>query len=181
MAISITKRREFIHYIFEFFKTESTDILVSTYDMALTTKYPVDWEAFYKDIITTCDKKVLPMPKFFTDKISQFKKRIESETKINDGCIIRVILKSGRYLDFTVDSSISCSSLDKVKRRFKKELNKIIQYPKETTLINEDVFFNVSIPKKSKMTDEEEKKYISEKENELKQQVKILYISTDNN
>lgn len=188
MAISITKRREFIHYIFEFFRTESTENLVSTYDLALTTKFPVDWEAFYQDIIINAEKRVLPMPKFLADKVSQFKKITTSEARLDEECIIRIVLKNGQYRDYTVSNMVDCSSLDSVKKRFiskdennriKNDIKKIIRYPKETTLIGDKVFFNVKVPKT--ISEEEQEKYIAEREDELKNQVKILYVTPDNN
>lgn len=187
MAISITKRREFIHYIFEFFRIEETESLVSTYDLALTTKYSVDWEAFYEDVIKTVEKRTLPMPKFFSDKVAKFKK-ITIDTRLTNEAIIRVILKSGQYYDFTVNNLVDCSTLKEVKKHFeykdennktKTDIKKIIQYPKETTLIGEKVFFNVFISKKANLTDEEREKRIAEKEKELESQVKILYVAAN--
>ena len=190
MAISITKRREFIHYIFEFFRTESTDILVSTYDLALTTKFPVDWEAFYADVTINADKKTLPMPKFFADKVAQFKKRvITTDTRLANESIVRVILKNNQYYDFTVNNLVDCTTLKDVKKRFeykdenkrtKSNIKKIIRYPRETTLMGDKVFFNVYIPKNSKMTEEEREQKIAEKEKELESQVRVLYIAPDN-
>lgn len=189
MAISITKRREFIHYIFEFFRIEETESLVSTYDIALTTRYSVDWQAFYEDIIKTVEKRTLPMPKYFSDKVAKFKK-ITTDTRLTNEAIIRVILKSGQDYIFTVNNLVDCSTLKEVKKRFeykdenkktKTNIKKIIQYPKETTLIREKVFFNVFIPKNANLTDEEREKKIAEKEAELKSQVKLLYVASDNN
>lgn len=188
MAISITKRREFIHYIFEFFRREETDSLVSTYDIALTTKFPVDWEAFYADVIKTVETKTLPMPKFFSDRVAQFKKIVHTEARLDNESIIRVELKNGQYYDFTVNNYVDCHSLSEIRKRFeykdenkkiKNEIKKITRYPKETTLIGDKVFFNVNIPRKSNMSLEEKEKFIAEKENELKQQVKILYVTNE--
>ncbi len=185
MAISITKRREFIHYIFEFFGREEKDSLVSTYDIALTTKYPVDWGAFYEDIIKTSDKRILPMPKYFADKISMFKK-IDTEIRLSSESIIRVILKNGREYIFTVNNLVDGPSLNKVKKRFaakddttKTKISKIIKYPKETTIIGDKVFYNVNIPKNDNMTDEEREKLIAEREKELEGQTKIIFINSD--
>ena len=189
MAINITKRREFIHYIFEFFRIEETDSLVSTYDIALTTKYSVDWQAFYEDIIKTVEKRTLPMPKFFSDKVAQFKKIVQQEARLNNESIIRVELKNGYCYDFTVNNYVDCRSLSEIRKRFeykdenkkiKSNIKKITQYPKETTLMRNKVFFNVSVPRKSNMTEEEKEKLIAEKENELKNQIKILYVTNEN-
>lgn len=188
MAINITKRREFIHYIFEFFRIEESDNLVSTYDIALTTRYQVDWQAFYEDVIKTAEKRVLPMPKFFSDKINQFKKR-EPAARLEGESLIRVELKNGQYYDFTVNNYGDYKTLNDVKKRFeykdenkqtKTNIKKITRYPKETTLIGKEVFFNVHIPKNANMTDEEREKRIAEKEKELENQVKILFVANDN-
>ena len=187
MAISITKRREFIHYIFEFFKIEETDNLVGSYDMALTTKFPVDWEAFYEDIIKTTEKRVLPMPKFFADRVARFKKTIPME-RLDNESIIRIILKDGKSYDFTVNNYGDYLSLKGIKKRFefkdenkkiKTNIKKIIRYPKETTLIGDKVYFNVKIPKSAKLTDEERENKIAEMEKELESQVKILFVAAD--
>lgn len=188
MAINITKRRDFIHYIFEFFRIEESENLVSTYDIALTTKYPVDWNAFYEDVIKNVEKRVLPMPKFFSDKVAQFKKIVQQEARLNNESIIRVELKNGYCYDFTVNNYVDCRSLSEIRKRFeykdenkktKNQIKKITRYPKETTLMGNEVFFNVSVPRKSNMSDEEKEKFIAEKENELKQQVKILYVTNE--
>lgn len=183
MAISITKRREFIHYIFEFFGIEESDSRVSSYDLALTTKYPVDWEAFYKDIIKTTDKKILPMPKYFADKVKAFKK-LNNGVRLGNGCIIRVSLKDGKYYDFAVDNFCNGTTLNSVKKRYEYKdekgrlntrISTIVSYPKETTLMGDSVFFNVNIRKSADMTQEEYERKVSEKEEELKKQVKILF------
>lgn len=189
MAISITKRREFIHYIFEFFRREETDSLVSTYDIALTTKYPVDWEAFYADVIKTVETKTLPMPKFFSDRVAQFKKIVQAEARLDNESIIRVTLKNGFEYDFVVNNYIDCKSLKEIKKRFeykdennktKTNIKKIIRYPKETTLIGDKVYFNIFISKNANMTDEERERKIAEKEKELEGQVRILFVAPDN-
>jgi hypothetical protein len=186
MAINITKRRDFIHYIFEFFGKEEKENLVTTYDIALTTKYPVDWEAFYEEVIKSFDKRVLPMPKYFSDKVVQFKKIVQQEARLNNESIIRVELKNGYCYDFTVNNYVDCRSLSEIRKRFeykdenkktKNEIKKITRYPKETTLIGKNVIFNVNLPRKSNMTDEEKENYIAEKEQELKNQVKILFMA----
>lgn len=184
MAISITKRREFIHYIFEFFGKEETDNLVSTYDLALTTKYPVDWEAFYADVIKTTEKRALPMPKYFTEKIAQFKK-ITATVRQEDESIIKVILKNGQSYCFTVYNAGNCSSLKDIKRRYAKnkggeidlEIKKIIRYPKETTFVGDNIFFETNIPKSANLTEEERKRKIVEMEKELEKQIEVLYIA----
>lgn len=189
MAISITKRREFIHYIFEFFRREETDSLVSTYDIALTTKYPVDWEAFYADVIKTVETKTLPMPKFFSDRVAQFKKIVQAEARLDNESLIRVTLKNGFEYDFVVNNYIDCKSLKEIKKRFeykdennktKTNIKKIIRYPKETTLIGDKVYFNIFISKNANMTDEERERKIAEKEKELEGQVRILFVAPDN-
>lgn len=189
MAINITKRRDFIHYIFEFFGKEEKDNLVTTYDIALTTKYPVDWEAFYEDVIKSVDKRALPMPKFFSDKVSQFKKLVQQEARLDNESIIRVELKNGYCYDFTVNNYVDCRSLSEIRKRFeykdenkkiKSNIKKITRYPKETTLMGDKVFFNVKVPRKPNMSEEEKEKLIAEKENELKNQIKILYVTNEN-
>ena len=189
MAINIKSRYDFIMAIFEFFRVDSSNNLVSTYDMALTTKFPVDWEAFYKDIIKTVEKRVLPMPKFFSDKVVEFKK-INTETKLSNESVIRVILKCGQEYIFTVNNLVDCSTLKDVKKHFeykdennkiKTKIEKIIRYPKETTLIGDKVFFNVYIPKNANMTDAEKEIKIAEKEKELESQVRILFVAPDDN
>lgn len=189
MAISITKRREFIQHIFAFFKIESTDNLVSTYDLALTTKYPVDWEAFYEEIVKTTEKRILPMPKYFSDRIGRFKKQISTGVHVEKGRPVRIYLKNGTYYDFEVDNIMACTSLESVKKRYEYKdekgntatnLQKIVIYPKGTTLIGEKAFFDTRVVKKLGMSDEEYESKVAEKENELKAQVKILFCADNN-
>ena len=189
MAINIKTRREFIDWIFDFFRVERNNNQVSAYDMALTVKYPVDWNAFYLDVVKTNEKRVLPMPKYFVDKLPQFKKIMDLEPSLSNGSLIRVILKDGIFYDFTVNNLVTCPTLSDIKRRFEyKDLNnktqsnikKIIRYPKETTIIGDAVFFNVTVPNAARMTAEEREREEAKIEEELRSQIRVLFEASEN-
>lgn len=185
--MEISKRSEFIRCIFDFFRVETTENLRVTYDIALTTKYPVDWTAFYKDVVKNAEKRTLPMPKFFVDKLPQYKKRY-ALSAVNDGCIIRVIFGDNHYIDFTICDIPTNTTLASLKKKFEYEdefkqrrtkIKKIIQYPKETTLIGDNIYFNVELSNPDKLTDLEKQMEISKKERELERQIKTLFISPE--
>lgn len=170
-------RLSFIQKIFNFYKaSDESGELKRDYDCALSVTYPIDWYGLYKHVVKTTEKRILPMPKYFVDKLPQFRK-ISEISVADEGCIIRVILDDDRYYDFTVVSFDCDITLNRIKNRFQKQakIKKIIHYPKETTLIGEEIFFNINIPKPNKMTKKELEEKIAEKEEELRKQIKILF------
>lgn len=177
-------RSVFINKIFSFYKVvDENNVLKQTYDRALSVKYPVEWAALYEHIIKTAETRILPLPKFFVDKLPLYKKKSECVIE-NEGAIIRVILDNDRYYDFTVVSFDTKTTLGSIQKKFsyKDELGavhtrikKIIRYPKGTTFIGNSVYFDVDLPNADKMTDAERETTIAIKEAELKKQVKVLF------
>ena len=160
-------RMDFIIKIFKFYNiSDDNNELKRTYDMALSVQYPVDWNALYVHIIKTSEKKVLPLPKYFVDKLSQYKKRTQTEIA-DEGCTIRVTLDNGYYYDFTVVSFDTQTTVENIKKRFtykdsagttKTKIKKIVYYPKGITFIGDTIFYE---------KDEEE----------LKKQIKTLFVA----
>lgn len=177
-------RMDFINKVFKFYKViDENGELKRTYDRALSVRYSVDWNALYEYIIKTAETRILPLPKYFVDKLSQFKK-INQTLATNEGCIIRVILDNGYYYDFTIVNFDCNTTLDKVKKRFADKdenqklctrVKKIIRYPKEAVLIGDKVYFNVNLPNADKMTNLERETAATQKEKELKSQIKVLF------
>jgi len=185
----INNRNEFIRYIFKFFKVEYDESISRDYDRALSVQYPIDWDGLYLHVVKTTEKRILPMPKYFVDKLAQFKKRNEISVA-GEGCIIRVILDDGRYYDFTVVSFNQETTLNRIKQRFQykdeeqrihTKIKKIVQYPKETTLIGDKAHFNVSIPNAADLSKEELEEKIAQKEEELTRQIKVLFVRKTTN
>ena len=143
-------RMDFIIKIFKFYNiSDDNNELKRTYDMALSVQYPVDWNALYVHIIKTSEKKVLPLPKYFVDKLSQYKKRTQTEIA-DEGCTIRVTLDNGYYYDFTVVSFDTQTTVGNIKKRFtykdsagttKSKIKKIVYYPKGITFIGGTIFY----------------------------------------
>ena len=137
-------RSVFINKIFSFYKVvDENNVLKQTYDRALSVKYPVEWAALYEHIIKTAETRILPLPKFFVDKLPLYKKLTQTEIA-DEGCIIRVTLDNGYYYDFTVVSFDSKTTLDNIKKRFAykdengnyhTKIKKIIRYTKGSTFI----------------------------------------------
>lgn len=142
-------RMDFIIKIFKFYNiSDDNNELKRTYDMALSVQYPVDWNALYVHIIKTSEKKVLPLPKYFVDKLSQYKKRTLTEAA-DEGSIIRVTLDNGYIYDFTVVSFDTNTTLDRIKKKFsfidengftRSKIKKIERYPKGTVFIGNTVY-----------------------------------------
>lgn len=177
-------RLDFIGKVFKFYKTlDDNGELKRTYDRALSVRYPIDWDALYEHVIKTADKKVLPMPKYFVDKLPQYKKRNDISIA-DEGCIIRVILDNGYYYNFTIVNFDTRTTLDSIKKRFSykdenghyhTKIKKIIQYPKETTFVGDKVYFKVNLPDANKMTNTERDTAIAIREQELQKQIKVLF------
>lgn len=177
-------RSDFINNVFKFYKViDDNGELKRTYDRALSVRYSVDWNALYEYIIKTAETRILPLPKYFVDKLSQYKKRTQTEIA-DEGCIIRVTLDNGYYYDFTVVSFDTKTTLEGIKKRFSykdengnyhTKVKKIVRYPKETTFIGDKVYFNVNLPNADKMTNLERETAASQKEKELKSQIKVLF------
>ena len=160
-------RSVFINKIFNFYKVvDENNVLKQTYDRALSVKYPVEWAALYEHIIKTAERRILPLPKFFVDKLPLYKKKSESVIE-NEGAIIRVILDNGYYYDFTVVSFDTQTTIESIKKNFtykdnagttKSKIKKIVYYPKGITFIGDTIFYE---------KDEEE----------LKKQIKTLFVA----
>ncbi len=160
-------RIDFITKIFSFYKViDENGELKRTYDRALSVKYPVEWAALYEHIIKTAETRILPLPKYFVDKLPQYKKRSQKDID-DEGCIIRVTLDNGYYYDFTVVSFDTQTTIGSIKKKFtykdnagttKSKIKKIVYYPKGITFIGDTIFYE---------KDEEE----------LKKQIKTLFVA----
>ena len=189
MAINIKNRYDFINLLFDFFRVEKNNNNMTAYDIALTAKFPVDWEAFYEDVIKTTEKKIIPMPKYFADRLRYFRKVVEVDTALDSGSLVRVTLKDGIFYDFTVNNLVQGPSLRDVKKRFEYQdenkkmqtkIKKIVQYPPGTVIIGDHVYFNINVPGAAKMSVAEREQKAAEIENELKKQVKVLFKAQEN-
>lgn len=179
-----TNRIDFITKIFSFYKViDENGELKRTYDRALSVRYPVDWNALYEHVIKTAETRVLPLPKYFVDKLSLYKKRTLTESA-DEGSIIRVTLDNGYIYDFAVVSFDTNTTLDRIKKKFsfidengfpRTKVKKIVRYPKGTTFIGNSVYFDVDLPNADKMTDAERETTIAIKEAELKEQIRVLF------
>lgn len=177
-------RLDFIGKVFKFYKViDENGELKRTYDRALSVKYSVDWNALYEHILKTAETRILPLPKYFVDKLSQYKKLTQTEIA-DEGCIIRVTLDNGYYYDFTVVSFDTKTTLDSIKKRFSykdengnahTKIKKIVHYPRETSFIGDNVYFNVTLSNAAKMSDAERETAIAIKEKERESQIKVLF------
>lgn len=160
-------RLDFIGKVFKFYKViDENGELKRTYNRALSVKYSVDWNALYEHILKTAETRILPLPKYFVDKLSQYKKLTQTEIA-DEGCIIRVTLDNGYYYDFTVVSFDTQTTIGSIKKKFtykdnagttKSKIKKIVYYPKGITFIGDTIFYE---------KDEEE----------LKKQIKTLFVA----
>lgn len=160
-------RLDFIGKVFKFYKViDENGELKRTYDRALSVKYAVDWNALYEHILKSAETRILPLPKYFVDKLSQYKKLTQTEIA-DEGCTIRVTLDNGYYYDFTVVSFDTQTTVGNIKKRFtykdsagttKSKIKKIVYYPKGITFIGGTIFYE---------KDEEE----------LKKQIKTLFVA----
>lgn len=180
-AAEIETRLEFITKVFEFFRIQdTTGRMFYDYDKVLTTKYKIDWAAFYTYIIKTVEKRVLPMPKYFADNVKAFKK-VEEHVHADDGSLIVIKLSDGTELQFTVCNNFDTkTSLAEVKKRFSKpdakaRIVKIVQYPKGTVVRNGQMFFDTFIYNWEKLSADELAKAEAEKEKEALSKVKVIY------
>ena len=177
-------RIDFISKIFKFYKViDENGELKRTYDRALSVRYSVDWNALYEHILKTAETRILPLPKYFVDKLLQYKKRTQTEIA-DESCIIRVTLDNGYYYDFTVVNFDTKTTLEGIKKRFSykdengkihTKVKKIVRYPRETTFIGDRVYFNVNLPNADKILDLERETAITIKEKELESQIKVLF------
>ena len=92
-------RTDFINEIFEFFS--SKDSLKKSYELALTTKDPIDWDKLYQMVITEAETRYLPAPKWFISKFP-FCIKHENRTNPNDGKKVAVRLKDGYVYEFVL-------------------------------------------------------------------------------
>lgn len=184
--MEIKSRTEFITRIFEFFRvTDDNKNLFRTYDLALSVKYQVNWHEFYTYIIKTAEKRVLPVPKFFVDKLPSYEVRSIQAVR-DEGSTLRVVFDDDRFTDFVVCSF--GTDLNDLKKRMeytdssgvkRSRIKKMIKYPKEATLIGWNVYWNYTIPNEKNMTPAERDLYIKKKDLELESQIKTLWVGTE--
>lgn len=88
-------RIDFITDVFKFFGKDviKNKELLTQYDLALSTKEPIDWYKLYGIVLKEAETRVLPTPKWFRDKFERCYKVEEGEYGTPDGTRIRMILK----------------------------------------------------------------------------------------
>ena len=111
-------RLEFINKIFRFYRTnDENGELARTYDRALSTKYSVNWEELYNHVIKTAETKILPLPKYFVDKLPTYKKIEAIKGCDNLNQTIRVIFQDDNYLDFTTVAFETKTTIESMKKK----------------------------------------------------------------
>lgn len=181
------KRIEFLQNIFTFYRVhDESGTLLRAYELALTTKYTVDWDKLYEKIIKTAETRTLPVPKYFVDMLPSYKKIEPSKEGLYSGCTVRVNFYGGRWLDFTVVDSDCKTSVGSIIRDFEKidetgrkysEIKTIVRYPKEAVLLGDKVFWNINVPNSDKMTDLEREVAESKIQRGLERQIKTIWRS----
>ena len=134
-------RITFLDLIFSFFKVKDDDnSLKQSYDMALTTRKNIDWQAMYMNVIKTAESRYLPAPKWFLAKMKYFE---IYEQGYLDGKKIRVFYKSGRITEYIIVSDIE-TKLSNLISRFK-DLDKVVKaelFDSDVTFIGQNIFPN---------------------------------------
>lgn len=134
-------RITFLDLIFGFFKVKDDDnSLKQSYDMALTTRKNIDWQAMYMNVIKTAESRYLPAPKWFIAKMKCFE--IYEQGHL-DGKKIRVLYKSGRITEYIIASDIE-TKLSNLISRFK-ALDKVVKaelFDADVTFIGQNIFPN---------------------------------------
>lgn len=130
MSMAIN-RLEFLKKVFEFFRAEPKPNLLSVYESALTVKYQVDWELFYADIIKEAEKRILPMPKWFVDRLKFYRVISQNRSEL-DNRLLQVILINGKVMDFTIKAWAN-TGLYSVVKRFNDNVKEVILYNRGIT------------------------------------------------
>lgn len=134
-------RITFLDLIFSFFKVKDDDnSLKQSYDMALTTRRNIDWQAMYMNVIKTAESRYLPAPKWFLAKMKCFE--IYEQGHLY-GKKIRVFYKSGRITEYIIASDIE-TKLSNLISRFK-DLDKVVKaelFDADVTFIGQNIFPN---------------------------------------
>lgn len=132
-------RITFLDLIFSFFKVKDEDnSLKQSYDMALTTRKNIDWQAMYMNVIKTAESRYLPAPKWFLAKMKCFE--IYEQGHL-DGKKVRVFYKSGRITEYIILSDIE-TKLSNLISKFK-ALDKVVKaelFDSDVTFIGQNIF-----------------------------------------
>ena len=88
-------RIEFLKEIFNFFRVDAikNEHLLTQYDLALSTREPIDWQKLYQLTLRETETRTLPTPKWFRDMFYRCQKIEEGVYGTPDGTRIRMILK----------------------------------------------------------------------------------------
>lgn len=140
-SMEINGRFEFLQAIFLFFRVnDEGGTLFKTYEVALTCKFPVNWQELYLYVIQKVETKTLPLPKFFVDLLPKFEKR-PIEYTADEGSTVRVEFYNGLFYDFYITSNAK-SSISDVFQKHKRSIKSIVHYPKGVLLINNQLCFD---------------------------------------
>lgn len=132
-------RATFLDLIFGFFKVKDEyNSLKQSYDIALTTKKNIDWQAMYIYVLKNVESRYLPPPKWFLSKMKCFECIAQGGL---DGYKVRVYYKSGRITEFVVISDVE-TSLQKIIFNSKNTDNivKAELYDQNVTFIGNNVY-----------------------------------------
>ena len=92
-------RIDFLTEVFKFFGKDVTKNkeLLTQYDMALSTKEPIDWFKLYNIVLKETETRNLPTPKWFRDRYYRCQKVEEGVYGTPDSVRVRMALKSDKY------------------------------------------------------------------------------------
>lgn len=135
-------RLDFIRALFSFCSVRDEDgTLLRSYDLALSTSKPIDWDKLYRLVLQESEKRQLQAPKWYIGKLPYCIKSTLAESK-NEGYKLRVWYQSGSYADFVVcgASDITLKALREQYKTGNNRIKQAILYPPEVTLIGRSIY-----------------------------------------
>ena len=176
MSIKPMKRLDFLIKIFKFFNMADQTELLITYDTALKIEYPVDWDKLYSNIIKTSEKRYLPLPKYFIDKLPAFRKYPQKQNT-DEGWVIIVYFKNKPPYIFENSGTFGNPIIKNIlnNKNILSKVAKIIKYPPGTVMIGDKIFYDIKIPNVDSLSAEEIRIITEQKRKELEQQTTIIY------
>ena len=133
---------------------DQTKLLIE-YDTVLETEYPVDWGKLYLHIIETAEKRYLPLPKYFIDKLPAFRKYPQKQNT-DEGCVIIVYFKNKPPYIFENSGTFGNPTIKNIlnDKNILSKVAKIIKYPPGTVMIGDKIFYDIKIPNEDSLSAE---------------------------
>lgn len=132
-------RKEFLEMLFAFFNVKDEEkVIYKSYDLLLSKFLNVDWDKLYTRILEQSTSRFLPPVKNILELVPYCIKQTFKQVE-NDGNLVRIFFKSGRYTDYVVSGfGLNISKIRKLSP-LNDNIREVRMYPKNVMIDGKNV------------------------------------------